>query len=386
MQILDHVSSFKTCLMRIRHQIHANPELGHNEFRTAELVASKLEAWGIETHRGVGGTGVVGVLRSGNATRSIGLRADMDALPIQEAENGLKYRSTVPGIAHSCGHDGHTAILLGAARYLAETRNFCGVVNLIFQPAEEGLGGALGMLDDGLFERFPCDSVFALHNLPMMGVGKVSVRRGPSSAGGKFFDIRVSGKGAHAGSPHLGINPILPASQIVSAINTIVPQRISALEPAVVTVTSIQADGGYNVIPEHVALTGTVRAHSRETLEQLKNAITAVATHTAKAACCIAEVNFQLAFAPLVNDPAEVDAVVESAIHLFGAENIDDNKPLGMGSEDFAFMLEKRPGAHFFIGNGERSAPVHSSDYDFNDEALVPGAAILASIAERKLQ
>lgn len=386
MNMLDHISGFKASLMDIRHQIHAHPELGHNEFNTAELVASQLEAWGIETHRGVGGTGVVGVLRSGNGTRSVGLRADMDALPIQEAENGLKYRSTVPGIAHSCGHDGHTAILLGAARYLAETRNFSGVVNLIFQPAEEGLGGALRMLDDGLFERFNCDSVFALHNLPMMGVGKVSIRRGPSSAGGMFFDIRVTGKGAHAASPHLGINPILTASQIVTAINTIAPQHITALQPAVITVTSIQSGGGYNSIPEHLALAGTVRAHSRQILQQLKDAITAVATHTAEAARCTAQLEFRLVFAPLVNDLGEADVVVETATRLFGAENVDANKVLGMGSEDFAFMLEKRPGAHFFIGNGERSAPVHSSGYDFNDDALVPGAAILASIAERKLQ
>lgn len=386
MHILEHISGFKASLMKIRHQIHANPELGHNEFNTAELVASQLEALGIETHRGVGGTGVVGVLRSGNATRSVGLRADMDALPIQEAENGLKYRSTIPGIAHACGHDGHTAILLGAARYLAETRNFNGVVNLIFQPAEEGLGGALRMLDDGLFERFPCDSIFALHNLPMMGVGKVSLRRGPSSAGGMFFDIRVTGKSAHAGSPHLGINPILSASQIIAAINMIVPQRITALQPAIVTITSVQADGGYNIIPQHVALAGTVRAHSREILEQLKDAITVVATHAGEAARCSVQVEFRLIFAPLVNDPDEVEVVVETATRLFGPENVDANKALGMGSEDFAFMLEKRPGAHFFIGNGEGSVPVHSPDYDFNDDALVPGAAMLALIAERKLQ
>lgn len=385
MGILGHIAGFKSDLVKIRHFIHANPELGLQEQKTAELVATELESLGIETHRGVGGTGVVGVLRSGNMSRSVGLRADMDALPIQEAENELAYRSVVPGVAHSCGHDGHTAILLGAARYLAETRNFSGVVNLIFQPAEEGLGGAISMLEDGLFQRFPCDTIYALHNLPRMEIGRVAICPGRSSAGGMFFDINVTGKGGHAASPHLGINPILVGSQIVAALNTIVSQHITALEPAVLTVTRCQADGGYNIIPESMTLSGTIRAHSRAILDLLQADIELKARAIGEAARCVVTSDFRLLFAPLLNNLDEVDVVTTVAGELFGTENVDPNKPLGMGSEDFAFMLEQTPGAHFFIGNGKDSAPVHSSAYDFNDNAIVSGAAMMAAIVERKL-
>ncbi|MBD0417384.1 amidohydrolase [Oryzicola mucosus] len=385
MTIADHIAGFKADLMQIRHRIHAHPELGLQEFVTAELVASALESLGIETHRGVGGTGVVGVLRSGNGTRSVGLRADMDGLPIQEAPNQLPYRSTVEGVSHACGHDGHTAILLGVARYLAETRHFDGVVNLIFQPAEEGRGGAVGMLEDGLFERFPCDTIYALHNLPAMAIGKVAICRGRSSAGGVFFDISVTGKGAHAASPHLGTNPILVGCQIVTALNTLVAQRITALEPAILSVTRFQADGGYNIIPAAVTMSGTIRAHSRAVLAQLQAEIDQTANAMADASGCTATSSFRLVFAPLFNDLDEVEIVADVAIGLFGRENVNPDKPVGMGSEDFAFMLEQCPGAHFFVGNGENSAPVHNDAYDFNDDAIVPAATIMAAIVERKL-
>ncbi|WP_354063859.1 amidohydrolase [Devosia sp. 2618] len=385
MTIANHIAGFKADLMQIRHRIHANPELGLQEFETADVVASELESLGIETHRGVGGTGVVGVLRSGNGTRSVGLRADMDALPIQEDHNALPYRSTVAGVSHACGHDGHTAILLGVARYLAETRRFDGIVNLIFQPAEEGLGGAVAMLEDGLFERFPCDTIYALHNLPMLAVGKVAICRGRSSAGGVFFDISVTGKGAHAASPHLGTNPILAGCQIAAALNTLVAQRISALEPAILSVTRFQADGGYNIIPAAMTMSGTVRAHSRAVLERLQSEIEQTAKAMAEASGCSASCGFRLIFAPLINDLHEVDVVTDVAISLFGRENVNPDKPVGMGSEDFAFMLEQRPGAHFFIGNGENSAPVHNGAYDFNDDAIVPGAAMMAAIVECRL-
>lgn len=385
MTIVDHIAGFKPDLMQIRHRIHANPELGLQEHKTAALVALELERLGIETHRGIGGTGVVGVLRSGNGSQSVGLRADMDALPIQEAPNVLPYRSTVAGISHACGHDGHTTILLGAARYLAETRHFDGVVNLIFQPAEEGLGGAVGMLEDRLFERFPCDTIYALHNLPMLAVGKVAICRGRSSAGGVFFDISVAGKGAHAASPHLGTNPILSGCQIVTALNTLVTQRITALEPAILSVTRFQADGGYNIIPWTMSLSGTIRAHSRPVLERLQAEIEQTARTMAEASGCTATSSFRLVFAPLLNDPDEVEVVTDVAVGLFGSENVNADKPIGMGSEDFAFMLEQRPGVHFFIGNGEHSAPVHNGAYDFNDNAIVPAAAMMAAIVERKL-
>lgn len=385
MIIADYIAGFKSHLIQLRHRIHANPELGLQEYKTAELVASELESLGIETHRGVGGTGVVGVLRSGNGTGSLGLRADMDALPIQEAPNDRPYRSTVPGMSHACGHDGHTAILLGVARYLAQTRHFSGVVNLIFQPAEEGLGGALSMLEDGLFDRFPCDTIYALHNLPTMAVGKVAICRGRSSAGGVFFDIEVTGKGAHAASPHLGVNPILVGSQILAALNTLVAQHITALEPAVLSITRFQADGGYNIIPAEAIMSGTIRAHSRDILERLQAAIIQTSKSMAEASGCTATSNFRLVFAPLLNNVQEVDMVTDVASRLFGSANVNPDKPLGMGSEDFAFMLEQRPGAHFFIGNGEHSAPVHNSSYDFNDDTIVPAAALLAAIVERKL-
>ena len=385
MSIADHIAGFKQDLIQIRHQIHAHPELGLQEHKTAALVALELERLGIETHRGIGGTGVVGVMRSGNDAQSVGLRADMDALPIQEAPNALPYRSTVAGISHASGHDGHTTILLGVARYLAETRRFQGVVNLIFQPAEEGLGGAVGMLEDGLFERFPCDTIYALHNLPMLPVGKVAMCRQRSSAGGVFFDISITGKGAHAASPHLGTNPVLAGCQIVTALHTLVAQRITALEPAILSVTRFQADGGYNIIPGAITLSGTIRAHSRAVLERLQTDIKQTAAAMAAASGCTATSSFRLVFAPLLNDPDEVAVVTDVAVGLFGSENVNPDKPIGMGSEDFAFMLEQRPGAHFFVGNGENSAPVHNGAYDFNDDVIVPAAALMAAIVERKL-
>lgn len=272
MSAIDRIRQDQDELTAIRHDIHAHPELGLEEHRTAELVARKLEEWGIEVHRGVGRTGVVGVLRSGQGNRAIGLRADMDALPMEERTT-LAFRSTVPGRMHACGHDGHTTMLLGAAKYLAATRNFSGTVNFIFQPGEEGCGGALAMLEDGLFERFPCDTIFGMHNRTGMEVGTYAVRDGVAMAGGAFFDIAVSGKGSHGARPEMSIDPVLTACHIGAALQSIVSRNLSPRDAAVVSVTKVVGGDAYNVIPERATLSGTARFFTREVGEQIEAAL-----------------------------------------------------------------------------------------------------------------
>src|SRR4051812_30029882 len=269
MSTIDHIRRYHGELTEIRHDLHRHPELGLEEHRTAEIVARLLESWGIEVHRGVGKTGVVGVLRNGNGNRAIGLRADMDALPMAEMTD-LPFSSTVPGKMHACGHDGHTTMLLGAARYLAETRNFSGTVNFIFQPGEEGCGGALAMLEDGLFERFPCDAIFGMHNRTGMAVGKYGIRTGPTAAGGAFFDIEIGGKGSHGARPEDGIDPVLTACHVATALQAIVSRNIAPREPAVVSVTKVAGGDAYNVIPQTATLSGTARFFNRDVGEQIE--------------------------------------------------------------------------------------------------------------------
>jgi amidohydrolase len=380
---IERIRCWSVELTAIRHDIHAHPELGLETHRTADIVARQLEAWGIEVHRGVGGAGVVGVLRSGNDPRSIGLRADMDALPIVEA-NDVAHRSRSPGRMHACGHDGHTTMLLGAARYLAETRNFSGTVNLIFQPGEEGAGGAEAMLADGLLERFPCDALYGMHNRPGMPVGKFGITPGAAMSGGAFFDVEVTGKGAHGARPEEAVDPVLAACQIVTALQTVVARNVSPFDMCVLSVTRVHAGEAYNVIPERATLGGTVRAMRRETMARARAALERVATGTASAMGATAKVDFRVIFAPLFNAAEPTREIADAAAELVGEDNVDRNKPPAPASEDFSFMLEKVPGAMINLGNGP-SAPVHNDRYDFNDDAIPFGVALWARLVERRL-
>lgn len=382
--VIDKVRGFHAELTEIRRDIHTNPELGLEEHRTSDLVARKLQEWGIEVHRGIGRTGVVGVLRSGNGPGAIGLRADMDALPIHEATN-LPYASRNAGRMHACGHDGHTTMLLGAAKYLAESRRFNGTVHFIFQPAEEGVGGALAMLEDKLFERFPCDAIFGMHNRPGMPVGQFAISPGTGMAGGAFFDITVAGRGAHGARPEESVDPVLVACHIGTALQSIVSRNISPQDTAVVSITRIHGGDAYNVIPQTATIAGTVRTMKRETMTMVETGMRRIAEGVAAGFGASASVDFRLIFAPLVNDPAQVQAITDTAAELVGEEQVARNKRPAMASEDFSFMMEKVPGAYINLGNGENSAPVHNPAYDFNDEAIPFGVALWARLVERKL-
>ena len=386
MKPLDHIKTFHDELTAWRRDIHAHPELGFEEHRTSDLVAARLEAFGCEVHRNVGGTGVVGVLRAGNAPQAIGLRADMDALPIHEA-NEVPYKSTRDGVMHACGHDGHTTMLLGAARYLAETRNFSGTVHFIFQPAEEGLGGARAMLKDDLFGRFPCDAVFGMHNQPGMPVGQFAIRPGTMMAGGAFFDIHITGRGSHGARPQQSIDPVLTACHITAALQSIVARNIDPLDTAVVSVTAVLGGDAYNVIPQTASIRGTARTFKHATMTLIGENMKRIATGVAAAFGATAEVDFRPLFAPLVNDPAETTAIADVAAELVGEAHVNRNRELIVASEDFSFMLEAVPGAYINIGNGDTtgSVPVHNPGYDFNDAILPLGAAALAGIVEKKL-
>ena len=386
MNIDSRISRLHQEMTAWRQDIHAHPELGFQETRTSELVASKLESFGLEVHRGVGRTGVVGVLRAGRSPRKLGLRADMDALPIQEA-NTFAHRSRHDGRMHACGHDGHTTMLLGAAKYLAATRSFDGTVHFIFQPAEEGLGGAQAMLADGLFERFPCDALFGMHNRPSLPVGSFAVRAGPMMAGGGFFDIKVTGKGAHGARPETGVDPVIVAAHIATALQTVVSRNVAPVETAVVSVTRIQGGDAYNVIPQSALLGGTVRAFSRKVMDQIGEAVRRIATGVAAGLGASAEVDLRWGFAPTVNDASEAEFAARICAELVGAERVERHPPLIMASEDFSFMLEKVPGCYVNIGNGEGESgcEVHNPGYDFNDRALPLGAAFFARLVETRL-
>ena len=386
MGIIERIAAFHDDLTNWRRDIHAHPELGFEEQRTSDLVAHKLTEFGYEVFRAVGRTGVVGRLRAGASPRSIGLRADMDALPIEESTN-LTYRSRHQGRMHACGHDGHTTMLLGAARYLAETRNFDGTVHLIFQPAEEGLGGGEAMVKDGLFERFPCDAIFGMHNRPGLPIGKFQIRTGPMMAGGAYFDIAVTGRGAHGARPEAGIDPVIVASHITTALQTVVSRNVRPLDTAVLSVTQIHAGDAYNVIPEQAFIRGTARAFAPETLRLIEQNMRRIASGVAGGFGATAELDFRILFPPLVNDAAETKFIAETAAELVGAGNVNRDGNLVMASEDFSYMLNCRPGAYIQIGNGDGTGgcEVHNPGYDFNDEALPFGASLFARLAERKL-
>jgi len=381
--ILERVRRDQTELTEIRRDIHANPELGLEEFRTAELVATRLAEWGIEVHRNVGKTGVVGVLRNGKGT-AIGLRADMDALPIEEQTN-LTYSSRNAGQMHACGHDGHTAMLLGAAKYLAATRNFHGTVNFIFQPGEEGVGGALAMLKDGLFARFPCQAIFGMHNQPGLPIGQFAISPGIAMAGGGFFDITLTGKGAHGARPEESIDPVLITCHLGTVLQSIVARNIAPHDTAVLSVTRIRAGNAYNVIPQTAKLSGTFRAMKHETMALLEENMKRLAANIAAGFGAEADVDFRVMFTPLLNDVRHAKAFADAAAELVTEARVNRSRPPVNASDDFSFMLEKVPGAYINLGNGEDSAPVHNPAYNFNDAAIPYGAALFARIVERGL-
>jgi amidohydrolase len=349
-------------------------------------VAQKLKEWGCEVTTGIGKTGVVGTIRVGNNPRAIGLRADMDALPMDE-HNTFDHRSRHSGRMHACGHDGHTAMLLGAAKYLSTTRNFDGTVHFIFQPAEEGRGGAEAMVKDGLFQKFPCEIIFGMHNRPKLDVGKFAIRSGPQMAGGGLFDIHITGKGAHGARPESGIDPVIIATQIISALQSVVSRNISALDSAVISVTQMHAGDAYNVIPNEAVLRGTIRAFRKETMALVKERIETISTGIAKTLGGTAKADVRIVFPPLVNDPNAVKFIADVAAEIVGPENMNREGPYVMASEDFSYMLEQVPGAFINIGNGggEGGCEVHNPGYDFNDEALTLGSTLWARVVEKRL-
>jgi hippurate hydrolase len=387
MPVIARIESYHPELTRLRRDIHAHPELGFGEARTADLVAAQLQSYGVEVHRGLAKTGVVGRLRAGGGRGALGLRADMDALPIRE-KNGFAHRSTHDGVMHACGHDGHTTMLLGAARYLAETRNFDGTVHFIFQPAEEGGGcGARVMIEEGLFEKFPCDAVYGLHNWAKAPAGTFGIRPGPLMAASGNFDLVISGTGAHAARPESGTDPVVVAANVVMALQTIASRSVSALDAVVVSVTQIHGGDAYNVIPEEVTLRGNVRAYRPEISDRLGPAIERIASGVAASYGAKARLDFRMNYPPLVNHARETEIAAAAAAAVVGEAKVNREMPQRTASEDFSFYLQERPGAFIFLGNGqgEGSCDVHNPHYDFNDEIIPFGASYFAYLVERNL-
>ena len=394
MNLIDCIVQFRAEIQAIRRDLHAHPELAYEEHRTSDTVAQLLAGWGIDVHRGLGGTGVVGVLRNGSGRRSIGLRADMDALPIAEA-NGFGHASKHAGRMHACGHDGHTAMLLGAARYLAETRPFDGTVNLIFQPAEEGGAGARKMIDDGLFERFPCDAVFGMHNWPGIRVGQFATTPGPMMASGNRFEITVTGRGAHAAMPHLGVDPVFVGLQIAQGLQGIVTRSKKPLDPVVLSITMIRAGDAINVIPDAAVISGGVRTLDATVTDLIEERMRQIAQLTAEAHGASANVIFDRYYPATVNDPAQAAFAAAVAGDMVGRDNVLADYEPSMGSEDFSYMLQACPGAYVFIGNGdgahrlaghgEGPCMLHNPSFDFNDELIPIGATFWVRLVEKFL-
>jgi hippurate hydrolase len=373
--------------VQLRRDIHRHPELGFEEHRTSALVAGKLREWGYEVEQGLGGTGVVGRLRRGGGARRLGIRADMDALPIQE-DSGLAHASCRTGLMHACGHDGHTAMLLAAARLLAAA-NFDGTLHLIFQPAEEGLGGALRMMEDGLFEKYPCDAIFAMHNMPGIPQGRLVLREGPMMASSDYVTITLHGSGGHGAMPHRAADPVVAAASIVMALQTVVSRNVDPLQAAVVTVGALQAGQANNVIPQQARMELSVRALDRHVRQLLQERIRALVAAQAQSFGVRAEVDYRSGYTVLVNDPGQTAFAREVALELLGAQHVTvQGEPL-TGSEDFAFMLECVPGSYLLIGNGdgtsEGACMVHNPGYDFNDANIPIGAAFWVKLAQRFL-
>jgi hippurate hydrolase len=382
--LTDRIGEF----IQLRRDIHRHPELAFEEHRTSDLVAAKLESWGYAVHRGLGGTGVVGTLTRGPGQRRLGLRADMDALPIQEA-TGAEWSSLKLGVMHACGHDGHTAMLLAAAKSIAQDASFNGTLNLIFQPAEEGGGGAVRMMEDGLFEHHPCDAVFAMHNMPGTPVGHFVFRDGSAMASSDYVTIRVHGTGGHGAMPHRAADPLVAASSIVMALQTIVSRNVDPLDTAVVTVGALHAGQANNVIPALATLELSVRSLNPAVRRLLEQRIKALVAAQAESFGVTADIDWRPGYCVLVNSKAETDFARQVALDLVGSEHVTLQGPALTGSEDFAFMLEKIPGSYLLIGNGDAGSAgacmVHNPGYDFNDDNIATGAAYWLALVERFL-
>ncbi|MBQ0931221.1 M20 aminoacylase family protein [Ideonella alba] len=397
MALIDDLRPHHDEITRIRRDLHAHPELCFHEVRTAEVVAQRLTEWGIPIERGLGTTGLVGIIRGGDSPRAVGLRADMDALPMTEF-NTFEHASRHPGRMHACGHDGHTAMLLAAAKHLATHRNFDGTVYLIFQPAEEGGGGAREMIKDGLLQRFPMDAVFGMHNWPGLPAGDLAVCRGPAMASSNEFKITIRGKGSHAALPHNGIDPVPVACQMVQAFQTIVTRNKKPTDAAVISVTMIHTGEATNVVPDQCVIEGTVRTFTIPVLDMIEQRMGEIARHTAAAFGATVDFEFVRNYPPTINHDAEADFVRSVMQEVVGAERTHEFDPT-MGAEDFSYFLLERPGAYFVIGNGEgdhRGAyadathglgpcTLHNPHYDFNDAVIPTGAALWVRIAERWL-
>jgi len=396
MNVIDSIVTQAASMAAVRRDIHAHPELCFEELRTADVVAQKLTEWGIPIHRGLGKTGVVGIVkgRDGGASgRAIGLRADMDALPMQEF-NTFAHASQHPGKMHACGHDGHTAMLLAAAQHFSKHRNFDGTVYLIFQPAEEGGGGARVMIEDGLFEQFPMQAVFGMHNWPGMPMGSFAVSPGPVMASSNEFKITIHGKGGHAALPHTGIDPVPIACQMVQAFQTIISRNKKPVDAGVISVTMVHAGEATNVVPDHCELQGTVRTFSLEVLDLIEARMRQVAEHTCAAHEATCTFEFVRNYPPTVNSPAEADFARQVMAGIVGEANVLAQEPT-MGAEDFAFMLQAKPGAYCFIANGDGAhremghgggpCTLHNPSYDFNDDLIPLGATYWVRLAEQWL-
>jgi hippurate hydrolase len=394
MKLIPEIDAARGEIAELRRSIHAHPELRYEEHQTADLVAAKLAEWGLEVHRGLGKTGVVGILRDGSGNRSVGLRADMDALPIQEL-NTFGHRSTHDGRMHACGHDGHTAMLLGAARHLSRHRHFNGTVTFIFQPAEEGGAGAKAMIEDGLFKRFPVDAVFGLHNWPGMPAGQFGVRPGPIMASSNEFHIRIKGMGAHAAMPHNGRDPVFAAVQIANGLQGVITRSKKPLDTAVLSITQIHAGDAVNVVPDFAELAGTVRTFTLGTLDLIEERMRKIIEATASAYDCEVEFDFRRNYPPTVNDEQQAQFAAGIMQEIVGAENVDANVEPTMGAEDFSFMLLEKPGCYAFIGNGTGGhrdqghglgpCMLHNASYDFNDEILSLGSTYWTRLVEHFL-
>ncbi len=387
---LDHIRRFHDELTAIRRDLHAHPELGFEEVRTAGVVADELANLGIEVHAGLGKTGLVGVIRGRrqDSGRMVGLRADMDALPMAEA-NTFGHCSRKSGLMHGCGHDGHTTMLLGAARYLAATRHFDGTAVLIFQPAEEGRGGAQAMIDDGLFDLFPCEAIYAMHNWPALPPGVVGINPGPMMAAADRFEITIQGRGGHGAHPYQTCDPVVMAAHIITALQSIVARNVNPLDSAVVSVGSMQAGhpGAMSVIPDEARLVGTVRSFRRSVQDMIESRISAVAQSVAQAFGGTAQVAYQRIYPATLNTPHEAHFLADVATGLLGADHVVRDLQPSMGSEDFSFMLQHRPGAYFRLGQGgaQEGRVLHNAHYDFNDAILPIGAALFSALAEQRM-
>ena len=393
MQLIESILADAAAIAAIRRDIHAHPELCFKEERTADVIARALTEWGIPVHRGLGTTGVVGIVKNGTSDRAVGLRADIDALPMTE-HNTFAHASTYPGKMHACGHDGHTAMLLAAARHLARHRHFDGTVYLVFQPAEEGGGGAREMMKDGLFEKFPMEAIFGAHNWPGMQAGQFALKSGPVMASSNEFRIRIHGKGSHAALPHNGIDPVPVACQMVQAFQTIITRNRRPVDPGVISVTMIHAGEATNVVPDFCDLQGTVRTFTHELIDLIEQRMRTVAEHTCAAFGARCEFEFRRNYPPTINHPAETAFARRVLGEVVGPENVLDFEPT-MGSEDFSFFLQAKPGCYFLIGNGDGShregghglgpCTLHNPSYDFNDDLIPLGATAWVRIAEQWL-